>query len=92
MAIVKVTGSGGVPLPSEIRDALGLQAGDVLDVRLRPEGVVELRRAEAPVRQTGRSILHLAGSLTPTRGGVTLDEMDQAIAEGAAGTGLGPRR
>ena len=47
MAGVKITESGDVTIPPEIRDALGLKAGEVVDVRLRPEGVVELRRARA---------------------------------------------
>jgi len=69
-------------VPKDVRDDLGLTAGSkVMFVKL-PGGHYRI------VSRTG-SIMDLAGILhDPSRKPLTIEEMDDAIAEGAA---LGPR-
>lgn len=50
MTIVSLSTKGQIVLPREIREALGLQKGDKLEVRLEEDRVV-LTRVEAPEQQ-----------------------------------------
>ncbi len=76
MPAAKVTSKGQVTIPKEVRLALGVEPGDRVSFVLRPDGVVEL------VARTG-SLLDLAGVLGERRLGVTVEDMDAAIAEEA---------
>ena len=76
MPAAKVTSKGQVTIPKEVRLALGVEPGDRVSFVLRPDGVVEL------VARTG-SLLELAGVLGERRLGVTLEDMDAAIADEA---------
>jgi len=78
MAIATVTTKGQITIPADIRRELGLRTGSRVDfVRVR-EGAVEM----VPVSGTVRS---LKGMVAPPSRPVSLDDMDDAIAEGAAG-------
>ena len=69
-------------LPAEIRKRLGLGPGDQIDFCLNADGVIEAR----PVRATTGSVLDLAGCLgPPPNGPQSLEDMERAIARGAAG-------
>ncbi len=72
-----LTSKGQVTIPKPVRDALKLRTGDRLDFVLGDDGIVRL----VPVT---RSIRDLKGMLPKPRRPVTLDEMDAAIARGAA--------
>ena len=67
---------GQTTLPEAVRDALGLKAGDKVRFVLVDEGILMM-----PVRPTSR----LFGSLKYDGLPVGLEEMDDGIAEGAAG-------
>ena len=74
-----VTAKGQTTLPKEVRSALDLRAGDRLRY-LVVDGEVRILKA--------RSVRDLEGALRrPGQTAVSLDEMDDAIAAGAASTG-----
>ena len=77
MPAAKVTSKGQITIPREIRRALGLDSGDRVIFWVREDGVVEIRPETV-------DLMSLRGMLEPRAKGVTLDEMDEAIAEGAA--------
>ena len=65
-------------MPQEIRRRLGIRPGDRLSFAVRDDGVLEVQP------ETG-DLLALAGSLKPRVTGVTLADMEEAIAAGASG-------
>ncbi len=73
-----MSSKGQITVPLEIREALGLQKGDRVSFRMRQDGVVELIPESL-------DLLSLRGMLKPRRKGVTLADMEQAIAAGAQG-------
>lgn len=80
-----MSSKGQVTVPVEIRRALGLRPGSKVEFVPTGRGVYEL------VVKTG-SIRDLYGMLPPPARAVTLEEMDDAIAEGAAEGNLPERR
>ena len=74
MATAKVTTKGQVTIPKAVRQALGVSVGDKVEFVVRKDGVVEL------VART-RPLISLAGILGERRLGVTIKDMDAAIAE-----------
>lgn len=72
-----LTSKGQVTIPKEVRDALGLRAGDRLDFAVQADGTVRV----APLKG---SIRDLKGMLPPPSKPLTLEQMDGAIADGAA--------
>jgi len=66
-----------VVLPKEVRDTLGISSGTELEVEVR-DGVVLLR----PIRKT--TVEDLVGMLEWSGPAKTLEEMEEAIAKGAA--------
>jgi len=77
MAITKLSTKGQVVLPKEVRDTLGISSGTELEVEVR-DGVVLLR----PIRKT--TVEDLVGMLEWSGPAKTLEEMEEAIAKGAA--------
>lgn len=73
MPTAKVTSKGQITLPKEIRTALGIDLGDRVQFFVRADGVVELR-------PRARDLLSLAGMLEPRRRGVSVEDMDTAVA------------
>ncbi len=73
-----ITSKGQVTVPLAIRQRLGLSPGDRLSFSVRDDGVLEV------VPETG-DLLSLAGSVKPRVDGVTLADMETAIADGARG-------
>ena len=71
-----ITAKGQTTLPKAVRDALAVEAGDRVRYLIE-EGQVRIM----PVRPISR----LYGALPYDGPPVTLEEMDEAIAEGAAG-------
>jgi AbrB family looped-hinge helix DNA binding protein len=73
-----MTSKGQVTVPLAIRRQLGIGPGDRLSFSVREDGVLEV------VPETS-DLLSLAGSVKPRVSGVTLEDMEAAIAEGACG-------
>ena len=81
MPAATLTSKGQITIPKQLREALGLKPGDCISFELIGDGVVEMRALTVDLRS-------LAGMIKPTRTGVTLADMDQAIADSAAKAGL----
>jgi AbrB family looped-hinge helix DNA binding protein len=77
MAIATLTTKGQITIPVDVRRQLGLRPGSRVDFVYVREGVVEL----VPVSGTVKS---LKGMVPAPDTPVTLEQMDDAIAEGAA--------
>lgn len=77
MPAATVTSKGQVTLPKQVRVALGVGAGDRLDFVRLDDG----NYAIVPAR---RSIRSLRGVIPKPPEPVTLEDMDAAIADGAA--------
>ena len=71
-----ITTKGQTTLPKAVRDSLAVKAGDRVRYVIVEEGVLIL-----PVRSTSR----LFRSMKYDGPAVSLEDMDRAIAEGAAG-------
>lgn len=73
-----LTSKGQVTIPKAVRDALHLRTGDRLDFILEADGTVRVLPITGSVRR-------LKGILPKPSRTLTLEEMDDAIARGAAG-------
>jgi len=73
-----VTSKGQITIPVEVRRALGLKTGSKINFVPTDRGTYEM----VPVT---RSIKELRGTLPKLGRTVTVEEMNEAIAEGAAG-------
>jgi len=78
MPTATVTSKGQITLPKEIRDGLGVQPGDRVVFWRDVEGRVIVEAATVDVRT-------LRGMLRGGRTHLTVEEMNAAIAVGAAG-------
>lgn len=78
MSIGTMTSKGQITIPKDVRENLGLKPGSALQFEQNDEGSYTLRPAA-----THRAI-DLAGSVPWDGPPVTLEEMDEAIARGAA--------
>lgn len=76
MPSATMSSKGQITVPSEIREALGLKRGDRVSFRMRKDGVVEMVPESI-------DLLSLRGLLKPRRKGVSLEDMERAIVEGA---------
>ena len=79
MANSTVTSKGQITIPKEIRDALRLESGDRISFRIREDGIVEMQPETL-------DLMSLHGILRPKKHGVSLDDMEEAIANGAVNT------
>lgn len=78
MPAATITSKGQVTIPKEVRDILAVKTGDVIDFELEPDGTFRVRARKLRVED-------LAGLLRRKgRRRVSLEEMDAAIAKGAA--------
>lgn len=85
MAIVSTTSRGQVTLRKEIFQHVGIRPGEKLEIELLPGGEFRGRAV-----RKGRSISDLAGCLKGKTNGVrlTIDEINEAIAEAGAEAGM----
>ena len=76
MAVATMTSKGQLTVPKEIRDRLGLAPGDKVEMVPGAEGghVVMRKRRTIPLEE-------LLGSLPNNGYSLTLEEMDDAVAE-----------
>jgi antitoxin PrlF len=76
--LATVTNKGQVTLPKAIRDELNIEQGTQLDFQLNPDGSMSVRTLK-------RSALAIVGLLKLTgRAAVTVEQMNQAVADAAA--------
>jgi antitoxin PrlF len=79
MATATVTSKGQITIPSQVRNALGLEAGDRVEF-------VEQGKGQFAIVAATRSVQELKGRFQNKRGKpVTIEEMNAAIAKRAAG-------
>jgi AbrB family looped-hinge helix DNA binding protein len=77
-----MTSKGQITVPKEIREALGLTTGSQLTFVRLPNGRYALSART-------RSLAELSGILyDPHRAPMTIDEINDAIAEGGASSGM----
>lgn len=77
MAQSTLTAKGQTTVPQAVREHLGLKPGDKLDFVIEADGSVQLRTRKVRIRD-------LAGMLGKPSRSLSLEEMDEAIAETAA--------
>jgi AbrB family looped-hinge helix DNA binding protein len=76
MLTSKITSKGQTTIPAAIQRKLGVKPGDRLQYFIEPDGRVTLLPKTL-------SIKDLEGVLPPAERRIPLEEMDQAVAEGA---------
>jgi AbrB family looped-hinge helix DNA binding protein len=79
MTSATITSKGQVTIPKEIRDYLKLDVGSKIDFVIDADGQVKLIPLNVPATALS-GILHRPGMRA-----ATIEEMEQAIAEGASG-------
>lgn len=72
MPAAKITSKGQITLPKEIRDALGLRAGDRVTFVVREDGTAVMYPRKGSLDQ-------LFARVKPEKQGVSLDDMQEAI-------------
>ena len=78
MSTATITSKGQVTLPKPVREALGVHPGDRVNF-------VRMEDGNYAVLPATRTVMQLKGILRKPAKPVSLEEMDQAIAEGASG-------
>ena len=73
--LATLTAKGQVTLPKVFRDQLNLTAGDKIDFVMLDSGVIQL----VPLKQSSRK---LKGLIPKPSKAVSIEEMDEAIAQG----------
>jgi antitoxin PrlF len=77
MTTSSLTSKGQVTIPKQVRDHLGLSAGDRVEFVVEEDGSVT-------VKPVSRSVLSLFGVLRHRGRAVSVEEMNRSIAEGRA--------
>lgn len=85
-ALATMTSKGQLTIPKELRELLGLKAGDRVEFVPRDDGAVTLRRAKI------QSITDLFGILPAGSVPATVEEMDELIGEAVAERDVRSRR
>jgi len=78
MATATLTSKGQITIPKEVRDALGVEAGDRLEFVAEEKGVYKVVPATRDVR-------HLKGLVAKPARPVTIDAMKGAVARRGSG-------
>jgi AbrB family looped-hinge helix DNA binding protein len=76
LSTATVTSKGQITIPKEVRETLGLAAGHRVSFQIRADKVVEMRPENV-------DLMSLFGIFKPRVKGVTLEDMEEAIGEGA---------
>ena len=77
MPSATLTSKGQITIPKEVRDALGLEAGDQIDF-------VAEKKGEYKVVPATRDVRHLKGIVPKPKKAVSVEEMNRAIAKRAS--------
>ncbi|MCF6314423.1 MAG: AbrB/MazE/SpoVT family DNA-binding domain-containing protein [Verrucomicrobiales bacterium] len=78
MAVATLTSKGQVTIPKSVRDALQLQSGCKIEISVTSEGEALIR----PISRTSEEVFgRLRDRNKSTRQVVSIEEMDEAIAE-----------
>jgi AbrB family looped-hinge helix DNA binding protein len=77
MATATITSKGQITIPKEVREALGVEAGD------RVEFVAQAPGAYIVVAAT-RDVRHLKGMIAKSGKPVSIEEMNRAVARAAS--------
>lgn len=84
MPELTVTSKGQITIKKALLDGLGVRPGDKLHVDVRPDGGLVI-----PPARRARTFADLAGSMVPPTGvSLTIDEINDAIAEAGAAAGM----
>ena len=75
MPSASITSKGQITLPKAVREALGVGTGDRVAFRIHEDGRVEVEPETV-------DLMSLRGVLRPAVRGVTLEDMEAAIARG----------
>ena len=78
MPTATITSKGQITIPKEVREALGVSAGDRVEFVAEEEGVYRVVAATRDVR-------HLKGLVPKPPKPVTVDAMNRAVARAASG-------
>ena len=73
-----VTSKGQITIPREVRNILGVHAGDLLVFQSKPGGEIELKPARSSVRLKG----FIRPWIAPTSKPPSLQDMDRAVLRG----------
>ncbi len=85
MATATLTSKGQITIPTKVRSALGLDAGDRVEF-------VELEKGQFAIIAATRSVQELRGLFRhKAKRPVSIEQMNAAIARGAARSGLRSR-
>jgi antitoxin PrlF len=76
MARATITSKGQITIPKEVRERLGLKTGDRIEIYVEPDGRAVIERT--------LKLEELAGILPRPSKALSVEEINQAIAEAAA--------
>ena len=77
MATATITSKGQITIPKDVREALGVEAGDRVEFVAQAPGVYTVVAATRDVR-------HLKGLIAKPARPVTVEDMNRAVARGAS--------
>ena len=77
MATATITSKGQITIPKDVREALGVEAGDRVEFVAQAPGVYTVVAATRDVR-------HLKGLIGKPARPVTIEDMNQAVARAAS--------
>lgn len=76
MAIATMTSKGQLTVPKEVRERLGLKAGDKVDIRVEPNGTARI----LPVNLKTSDVFGMLSAYKKEKP-VTVEQMDEGIKE-----------
>jgi len=84
MPLVKVIRNGQITLPKELRTALGIREGDLLEVKMTKSGMIIKPRAPAGKDSAGDNFFQMVDELRDAVKDVGPAELDDAIEKAVA--------
>jgi AbrB family looped-hinge helix DNA binding protein len=78
MPTATITSKGQITLPKEVRDALGVSAGDRVEFVAEEKGIYKVVAAT-------RDVTHLKGLVAKPAKAVTVEAMNRAVARAGSG-------
>ena len=79
MATATITSKGQITIPKEVRDAMGVEAGDRVEFVAQSSGVYTVVAATRDVR-------HLKGMIAKPAKPVSIEDLNRAVARAASRT------